>query len=147
MFEKTAHASEQQWAYVLRRRQPWFDAQPDLEPERLVFIDETGPQPRWRGVTAGCHGRAAPGPTVNHGHRNSTPFVGALRLEEITAPMVLDGAMHGDAFLAYVEKVPVPPLNSGDIVITDNLPPTSAKTTSLLPNMNVCNPKFFLSKI
>jgi len=41
-----------------------------------------------------------------------------------------------------VEKVPVPPLNSGDIVITDNLPPTSAKTTSLLPNMNVCNPKF-----
>jgi hypothetical protein len=55
--------------------------------------------------------------------------------------------MHGDAFLAYVEKVPVPTLNSGDIGITDNLPPTSAKTTSLLPNMNVCNTKFSKSRV
>ena len=36
--------------------------------------------------------------------------------------MVLDGAMHGGAFLAYVEQVPVPTLKPGDIVIMDNLP-------------------------
>ncbi len=40
--KKTAHAAEQQRADVPRRRQAWFDAQPDLEPARLVFIDETG---------------------------------------------------------------------------------------------------------
>ncbi len=41
-FKKTAHVAEQQRPDILRRRQAWFDAQIDLEPERLVFIDETG---------------------------------------------------------------------------------------------------------
>ncbi len=36
--------------------------------------------------------------------------------------MVLDGAMHGDAFLAYVEQVLAPTLAPGDVVIMDNLP-------------------------
>ena len=40
----------------------------------------------------------------------------------MTAPMVLDGAMHGAAFLAYVDKVLVPILKPGDIVVMDNLP-------------------------
>jgi len=40
----------------------------------------------------------------------------------MTAPMVLDGAMHGCAFLAYVEQVLVPTLTPGDIVVMDNLP-------------------------
>lgn len=39
----------------------------------------------------------------------------------MTAPMVLDGAMHGAAFLAYVEQVLMPTLSPGDIVIMDNL--------------------------
>ena len=52
-----------------------------------------------------------------YGHWKTTTFVGALRLEGMTAPMVLDGAMHGAAFLAYVEQVLVPTLSPGDIVI------------------------------
>ena len=56
-----------------------------------------------------------------YGHWKTTTFVGALRLEGMTAPMVLDGAMHGAAFLAYVEQVLVPTLSPGDIVIMDNL--------------------------
>ena len=59
---------------------------------------------------------------VPHGHWKTTTFVGALRLDGMTAPMVLDGAMHGVAFLAYVEQVLVPTLKAGDIVIMDNLP-------------------------
>ncbi len=59
---------------------------------------------------------------VPHGHWKTTTFVGALRLEGMTAPMVLDGAMHGAAFLAYVEQVLVPTLAPGDIVVMDNLP-------------------------
>ena len=58
---------------------------------------------------------------VPQGHWKTTTFVGALRLEGMTAPMVLDGAMHGAAFLAYVEQVLVPTLTPGDIVIMDNL--------------------------
>jgi len=59
---------------------------------------------------------------VPHGHWKTTTFVGALRLEEMTAPMTLDGAMNGAAFLAYVEQVLAPTLKPGDIVVMDNLP-------------------------
>jgi transposase len=59
---------------------------------------------------------------VPHGHWKTTTFVGALRLDGMTAPMVLRGAMHGAAFLAYVEQVLVPTLTPGDIVVMDNLP-------------------------
>ncbi len=59
---------------------------------------------------------------VPHGHWKTTTFIGALRLDGMTAPMVLDGAMHGAAFLAYVEQVLAPTLSPGDIVIMDNLP-------------------------
>ncbi len=107
---------------MLRRRQDWFEAQPDLEPERLVFIDETGASTKM----ARRYGRSRRGErcraSVPHGHWKTTTFVGALRLEGMTAPMVLDGAMHGAAFLAYVEQVLVPTLKPGEIVIMDNLP-------------------------
>ena len=93
-----------------------------MEPERLVFIDETGASTKM----ARRYGRAPRGERcrapVPHGHWKTTTFVGALRLEGMTAPMVLDGAMHGAAFLAHVEQVLVPTLISGDIVIMDNLP-------------------------
>ena len=109
-FKKTARASEQHRVDVLRRRRAWFEAQPDLEPERLVFIDETGASTKM----ARRYGRAPRGERcrapVPHGHWKTTTFVGALRLEGMTAPMVLDGAMHGAAFLAYVEQVLVPTL-------------------------------------
>ena len=88
----------------------------------MVFIDETGASTKM----ARRYGRAPRGERcrapVPHGHWKTTTFVGALRLEGMTAPMVLDGAMHGAAFLAYVEQVLVPTLTPGDIVIMDNLP-------------------------
>jgi transposase len=45
----------------------------------------------------------------------------------MTAPMVLDGAMNGAAFCAYVEQVLAPTLKCGDIVIMDNLPAHKAE--------------------
>ena len=57
-----------------------------------------------------------------HGHWKTTTFTGALRLTGMTAPMVLDGAMNGVAFRAYVEQILAPTLAPGDIVIMDNLP-------------------------
>jgi transposase len=107
---------------VLVRRQVWFDAQPDLDPQRLVFIDETGATTKM----ARLRGRARRGQRcrapVPHGHWKTTTFTGALRLEGMTAPMVLDGPMNADAFRAYVRHVLAPTLRSGDIVVMDNLP-------------------------
>jgi len=107
---------------VLARRQAWFDAQPDLDPQRLVFIDETGATTKM----ARLHGRAKRGQRcrapVPHGHWKTTTFTGALRLEGMTAPMVLDGPMNADAFRAYVRHMLAPTLRPGDIVVMDNLP-------------------------
>lgn len=70
MEKKTAHAAEQDRPDVLKRRQDWFDAQPDLDPDpdRLVFIDET-----WASTNmARRYGRAPRGQrlrsAVPHGH-------------------------------------------------------------------------------
>ena len=59
---------------------------------------------------------------VPHGHWKTTTFTAGLRLGGIAAPMLLDGPMHGAAFLAYVEQVLAPELSPGDIVVMDNLP-------------------------
>jgi transposase len=87
----------------------------------LVFIDETGASTKM----ARRHGRTPRGErlkaSVPHGHWMTTTFVGGLRLSGMTAPMVLDGPMTGDWFLAYVQQILVPTLRRGDIVILDNL--------------------------
>ena len=59
---------------------------------------------------------------VPHGHWKTTTFVGGLTLDGVVAPMTIDGAMNGQAFLAYVEQVLAPTLKPGDIVVLDNLP-------------------------
>jgi transposase len=59
--------------------------------------------------------------TVPWGHWKTSTFIGALRCDGLTAPSVFDGAINGDAFLAYVEQVLVPTLHKGDVVIMDNL--------------------------
>ena len=72
------------------RRQAWFENQLSLDPERLVFIDETGASTKM----ARRYGRAPRGrrlrSSVPHGHWKTTTFVGALRLSGMTAPMVLE---------------------------------------------------------
>jgi transposase len=120
--KKTAHASEQERPDVAARRRAWFDAQPDLDPENLVFIDETGASTKM----ARLRGRAPRGQRcrapIPHGHWKTTTFTGALRLSGLTAPMVLDGPMNREAFLTYVEQVLAPTLRPGDLVVMDNLP-------------------------
>ena len=55
------------------------------------------------------------------GHWKTNTFVAALRRAGLGAPMVLDGPMTGQAFLAYVEQVLIPTLQPDDIVVMDNL--------------------------
>jgi transposase len=119
--KKTAHASEQDRPDVLKRREDWFEGQLDLDPKRLVFIDET-----WTSTNmARTHGRCARGErlraSVPHGHWKTTTFVAGLRIDGIAAPFVLDGPINRNAFEIYVAKVLVPELKPGDIVVMDNL--------------------------
>ena len=74
---------------------------------------------------ARTHGRCARGERlragVPHGHWKTTTFVAGLRISGIAAPFVLDGPINRNAFEIYVEKVLVPELKPGDIVVMDNL--------------------------
>ena len=107
---------------MLAARERWFDRQPDLDPRRLIFIDETGASTkmaRLRGRSPRGERCRAP---IPHGHWKTTTFTAGLRLDGLVAPWLLDGAMDGEAFLVYVTRVLVPTLRTGDIVIMDNLP-------------------------
>jgi hypothetical protein len=120
--KRTAHASEQDLPDVLPRRQAGFKGQSDLDPERLIFIDETSASTNM----ARLRGRAKRGTLcqspIPHGHWTTTTFTGALRMTGLTAPMVLDGPMTGEWFTAYAQQVFAPTLRPGDIVVFDNLP-------------------------
>ena len=105
----------------MSRRRAWFEAQLDLDPERLVFIDET-----WASTNmARQRGRAPKGERlragVPFGHWKTTTFVAGLRMSGMIAPFVLDGPINRRAFETYVEKVLAPELTPGDVVIMDNL--------------------------
>jgi transposase len=107
---------------VQAARQEWRESQPALDVTKLVFLDETG-------VTTNMtrsHGRAPKGArcvaAVPQGQWQSTTFIAGLRVNALTAPMVLDGPMDGAAFRGYVRKLLCPTLKPGDIVIADNLP-------------------------
>ena len=121
-FKKTAHASEQERPDVAAQRQAWRATQAEVDPQRLVFIDETGASTKM----ARLCGRSLRGTrclaAIPHGHWKTTTFVGGLRLGGMTAPTVLDGPMDGSAFLAWIEQMLAPTLEPGDVVVMDNLP-------------------------
>lgn len=119
--KKTGHAEEQEREDVAAARLAWFAEQPDFDPTKLIFVDETGLNTKM----ARLHGRCLRGERLHspipHGHWNTTTFVAGLRLDGLTAPLVLEGAMNGLAFLAWTEQFLVPTLSPGDIVVMDNL--------------------------
>ncbi|MFD2404800.1 IS630 family transposase [Azorhizophilus paspali] len=121
-FKKTAPAAEQQRPDVQAARQEWLEEQPGFDWRKLIVVDETAAATnlaRLRGwPPRGERCLAA----VPHGHWKTTTFTAGLRVDGLTAPLVLDGAMNGPAFLAYVGQVLVPELTPGAIVVMDNLP-------------------------
>jgi transposase len=106
---------------VQERRVAWRTLQADLDPDRLVFIDETWPKtnmvrPRGRSL---CGTRLIA--AVPFGHWKTTTFLAGLRTTGLTAPLVIDGPINGAMFLAYVRQQLVPTLRAGDVVVMDNL--------------------------
>jgi transposase len=116
------HAAEQERPDVAHARTQWRREQPSLDPAKLVFLDETGTSTKM----ARLRGRAKRGRRVigrvPWGHWKTVTFLGGLRQDGVTAPFVIDRAMNGPIFLAYLRQCLVPTLRPGDIVVMDNLP-------------------------
>ncbi|MEM9049534.1 MAG: IS630 family transposase, partial [Pseudomonadota bacterium] len=105
---KSGHAGAQERKDVRTAREAWLEGPVDLDLERLILIDETGlntksGRPRGRSEKGECPRLGLP-----QGHWRTTSFVAGLRLSGIDAPMLLDGAIDGDALGAYVRQLPVP---------------------------------------
>lgn len=103
------------------RRNLWRAQCPRLDAARLVFIDET-----WLKTNmTRMYGRAPMGErlvdAVPHGHWKTTTFLAGLRVDGLSAPLVVDGAINGDIFRAYIEQHLAPTLRPGDGVVMDNL--------------------------
>jgi len=106
---------------VAQRRAEWRVKQCGLDPDRLVFLDETWvktnmTRPRGRSLQ-GTRLMAK----IPHGHWKTTTFLAGLRTSGLVAPLVIDGAVNGNLFVAYVQQHLVSVLRPYDIVIMDNL--------------------------
>ena len=130
--KKSVVAGECDRPDIARRRTQWIKYQNRVDPERLVFIDET-----WtRTDMAPLRGWAPRGQRLStkvpHGRWKTMTFLAALRHNRIEAPWFLEGPIDGESFRLYVEKVLVPTLLPGDIVIMDNLGSHKAKAVRQL---------------
>lgn len=114
-------AAEQTRPDIAAARERWNELKPSLDVRHLVFVDETWTKTNMTRL----RGRAPRGKrligAVPYGHWKTSTFVAGLRHDRVVAPLILDGAINGDAFLAYVEQFLAPTLAAGDIVVADNL--------------------------
>src|ERR1700743_3403192 len=143
--KKSVVAGERDRPDVARRRAQWIKYQDRVEPERLVFIDET-----WtRTDMAPLRGWAPRGQRlpikVPHGRWKNMTFLAAFRPDRIEAHWLLKGPSDGESFRLYVESVLLPTLRPGDIVIMDNLGSHRSKIVRQLIRSARATP-FFLPK-
>jgi hypothetical protein len=100
--KKVLIATERERPNVAEKRESLTREQPSLNPDRLVFIDETWAKTNMMRP----RGRALKGErlfaSVPHGHWKTTTFLAALRAAGLTAPLVVDGAINGEIFLGGV---------------------------------------------
>jgi transposase len=119
--KKTRVAFEQQREDVAEARRRWAAEQFSIDPDRVVFVDET-----WAKTNmTRTYGRSPRGTRlvtrVPYGRWETTTFLGALRSSGFIAPLCVEGAINGRVFLAWVQQQLVPSLEAGDIVVMDNL--------------------------
>ena len=119
--KKTLIAAEQDRPDVAQQRQQWQSTQPQIDPGRVVFIDET-----WAKTNmTRRYGRSPLGTRLIEkapcSRWQTTTFLGALRATGFVAPLTVDGAINGPLFRAWVEQHLAPTLRPGDIVVMDNL--------------------------
>jgi transposase len=106
---------------VAAKRAGWHELLARESPAQLVFVDESGANTRM----TRCRGRALAGQRlvaqIPHGHYQTSTLIAGVRLDGACAPWLFDGAMDGEMFLAWVGQGLVPVLQTGDLVIMDNL--------------------------
>ena len=105
----------------MRQRRDWFAGQLDLDPTRLVFIDETWASTNMARKRGRCRRGQRLRAAIPHGHYKTVTLVAGLRLCGLVAPKAFDRPINAASFEEWVEKCLVPILSKGDVVVMDNL--------------------------
>jgi transposase len=119
--KKTLIAVEQDRPDVAEARRQWAASQLAIDPDRVVFIDET-----WAKTNmTRTYGRSPCGARLRAkvpGARwETTTFLGAMRATGFVAPLCVEGAVNGELFAGWVEQFLAKTLRRGDVVVMDNL--------------------------
>lgn len=114
-------ASEQERSDVKIRRERWHDSLFGIPVSHLVFLDESSASTS----LARLYGRSGVGERLSgsspYGHWMTVSMLCAVRIDGPIAPLLVDGAVDGAMFTAWIEQSLVHELRTGDVVIMDNL--------------------------
>ena len=137
--KKTKRSTQFGTERVLNLRLDYWEKVKHIEPENLVFLDETGVL---LGLTR-THARSQQGTraySLNPFYRGSKfTVIGAISIKKVVALMTMDNSMDGKAFEVFIEKCLVPQLWSGAVVVMDNLP--AHKRASIVPMIEAIGAK------
>lgn len=114
-------AGEQDRPDVARRRRQWVKYQGRVDARSLVFLDETWTKTNMAPLRGWSRSGTRLRAQVPHGHWKTMTFLAALRHDRIEAPWLINGPINGERFRLYIERVLIPTLKPGDIVVMDNL--------------------------
>lgn len=119
--KKTLYASERDRPDIVEARIAFRKAQKNWDSARLIFVDESGVNlSMTRSMAWAPVGERAVDDVPGNRWSNYSVIAG-LGIDGIVAPMVVPGAIDGQAMLVWVEHSLAPALSPGDIVIWDNL--------------------------
>jgi transposase len=118
--KKTLRAAERSRPDVQKKRRQFRRKVRQIQPKRLVFVDETGVNTAMTPTHAWApRGERAIGPVPTSW--GTLTVIAALGLDGVRAPLAFPGATDTAAFQTYVEMVLAPELHAGDVVVFDNL--------------------------
>ena len=126
---------------MTERRAAWPAELAAILPERLIFLDETGAKTN----LTPTHGRAfkghrVPGSAPACRYRNTT-LISAIGPDRIAGSLVVEGACDTAAFVTYLERILLPELSAGDVIVLDNLNVHRALKTALRRGRGTCAPR------
>ena len=119
--KKTLIAAEQDRQDVVEARRQWAVTQLAIDPDRVVFIDETWAKTNMTRTYGRSHRGARLRAKTPYARWETTTFLGAMRSTGFVAPLCVEGAINGQLFAAWVEQHLVKTLREGDVVVMDNL--------------------------
>jgi transposase len=119
--KKTLRASEGECERVEQARQEWNERTEGIDPNRFVFLDETGVNLGMTRRYARAEGEARAHGSAPKNHGKNETIVGSIRINGEMTALHFPGSLNGEAFHTYTEKILCPHLTASSIVVMDNL--------------------------